>query len=121
MTGEQLKNILLSRNYILSDVAKLLGMPQQNFSQTLNNTSDIKSGLLEKICLKLHVDMSFFYGGTEFMPPSSLSTALSETNDTDLRPVPKYLYDELLKEIFGYRVTINELRNKIRDLNLNRH
>jgi transcriptional regulator with XRE-family HTH domain len=114
MSGEELKNILLKHGYTLTEVAKLLGTPQQNFSQTLNKTFDIKSGLLESLCLKLHVDMSFFYGGTPYLPDYDKEKAKVEEPKTDSRPVPKYMYDELKEEVYGYRDQITELQNQIR-------
>ena len=117
MSGEELKNLLLRHGYTLSEVAKLLGTPQQNFSQTLNKTFDIKSGLLENLCLKLHVDMGFFYGGTPFLPNYDKSKG-GETK-TDSRPVPKYMYDELREEAYSYRDQIGELQNQIRQMQQN--
>ena len=114
MSGEELKNIILKHGYTLTEVAKLLGTPQQNFSQTLNKTFDIKSGLLESLCLKLHVDMSFFYGGTPFLPDNEKEKPKEEEMKTDSRPVPKYMYDELKEEAYAYRDQINELQNQIR-------
>ncbi len=116
MSGEELKNHLLKHGYTLSEVAKLLGTPQQNFSQTLNKTFDIKSGLLESLCLKLHVDMGFFYGGTPFLPNYEKEKAKAEEANTDSRPVPKYMYDELKEEAYSYRDQINELQNQIRQM-----
>ena len=114
MSGEELKNIILKHGYTLTEVAKLLGTPQQNFSQTLNKTFDIKSGLLENLCLKLHVDMAFFYGGTPFLPDYEKDKPKTEEQNTDSRPVPKYMYDELKEEVYGYRDQISELQNQIR-------
>ena len=114
MSGEELKNTLLNKGYTLTEVAKLLGTPQQNFSQTLNKTFDIKSGMLESLCLKLHVDMSFFYGGTPFLPDCEKEKPKDEEIKTDSRPVPKYMYDELKEEAYAYRDQINELQNQIR-------
>ena len=91
MSGEELKNHLLKHGYTLSEVAKLLGTPQQNFSQTLNKTFDIKSGLLENL-------------------------AMAEEANTDSRPVPKYMYDELKEEAYSYRDQINELQSQIRQM-----
>lgn len=114
MSGEELKNIIIKHGYTLTEVAKLLGIPQQNFSQTLNKTSDIKSGLLEKLCLKLRVDMSFFYEGTPFMPENVKEEPKVEEVKSDSRPVPKYIYDELKEEAYAYRDRINDLQNQIK-------
>ncbi len=118
MSGEELKNLLLKHGYTLSEVAKLLGTPQQNFSQTLNKTFDIKSGLLENLCLKLHVDMGFFYGGTPFLPNYEKNKPKAEETKTDSRPVPKYMYDELREEAYSYRDQISDLQNQIRQMQL---
>jgi transcriptional regulator with XRE-family HTH domain len=117
MSGEELKSILLKHGYTLTEVARLLGTPQQNFSQTLNKTLDIKSGLLENLCLKLHVDMSFFYEGTPFLAECEVDEEPKEEEaKTDNRPVPKYIYDELREEAYSYRDKINELQNQIKQM-----
>lgn len=66
------------------------------------------------MCLKLHVDMSFFYGGTPFLPDYDKEKPIVEEPKTDSRPVPKYMYDELKEEVYGYRDQITELQNQIR-------
>lgn len=66
MTGLQVKEKLYQAKVTQADLAKKLNLSSQQMSQALN-AADIKSGLLEKICEALGVNMSFFYpeiGGT---------------------------------------------------------
>lgn len=60
MTGKDIKDRLLKNRIVLSDVAKKLNMSHQAFSQALT-AADVKSGLIEKICKAINVDLSFFY------------------------------------------------------------
>lgn len=60
MKGEEVKNKLNACGISLSEIARRLNMSQQAFSQALNRT-DIKTGLIEKICHAINVDLSFFY------------------------------------------------------------
>ena len=60
MTGEILKNELLNRCLVLSDIAKRLGMSPQHRNQALN-AADIKSGLIERICDVLGLSIAEMY------------------------------------------------------------
>ena len=60
MTGEILKNELLNRGLVLSDIAKRLGMSPQHLNQALN-AADIKSGLIERICDVLGLSIAEMY------------------------------------------------------------
>ena len=60
--------------------------------------------------------MGFFYGGTPFLPNYEKEKAKVEEANTDSRPVPKYMYDELKEEAYSYRDQINELQNQIRQM-----
>lgn len=60
MTGEILKNELLNRGLVLSDIAKRLGMSPQYLNQALN-AADIKSGLIERICDVLGLSIAEMY------------------------------------------------------------
>ena len=60
MTGEILKNELLNRGLVLSDIAKRLGMSTQHLNQALN-AADIKSGLIERICDVLGLSIAEMY------------------------------------------------------------
>lgn len=60
MTGQELKEKLLTLNISQSELARRLDMSHQSFNQALK-VSDVKSGFLEKICVAAEVEMSFFY------------------------------------------------------------
>lgn len=60
MTGETLKTRISSCGVSQAEIARRLGMSQQSFNQALL-VADVKTGLLERICEALGVDMSFFY------------------------------------------------------------
>lgn len=61
MTGERLKEILLAHKVSQSEIARQLGLSQQSFSQMLSS-SDIKTGLVERIAKVLNVKVAFLYG-----------------------------------------------------------
>lgn len=61
MSGEELKQKLLGRGYVLADIAKQLGMSPQHLNQALN-AADIKSGLIERICCTLKISIGSLYG-----------------------------------------------------------
>lgn len=124
MSGKELKKILEEGGYNITKVAELMGLVRQKLSQTLNKTSDVKTGTLEKMCQVLNIDMSFFYGGTEFLPNYIAKNKIEDNTNKDNRPIPKFMYDELKEEIkserekmqqeiYEYRDTIIKLENQI--------
>lgn len=114
MSGQELREILTSKGYLLKDVAEKLGLTQPNFSQFLK-VQDVKSGTLENICDKLGVKMDFFYGGTRFAP------------QFEQRPLENSLSDEYTKEQVAYlqgqlnaiKEAYNALLGKISQVPLN--
>lgn len=66
MSGNELRNILAARGIIHKDLAEKMGITQSCFSQLLR-AQDIRTGLLEKICDILNVQMDFFYGDTKYL------------------------------------------------------
>ena len=60
MTGERLKEVLYQAHVSQSELARRLEMSQQALNAALS-AADIKTGLLERICEALGVDMGFFY------------------------------------------------------------
>lgn len=75
MTGDNLKLILLKTGIQLKDIAEKLEMSQQNFSNALK-VSDVKTGLLERLCDVLNVGIEFFYRGTKYSQPSVASSGV---------------------------------------------
>lgn len=66
MNGKELRNILAAKGIIHKDLAEKMGITQSCFSQLLR-AQDIRTGLLEKICDILNVQMDFFYGDTKYL------------------------------------------------------
>lgn len=90
MTGEELKNVLNKDGYSVTQLAKLLGCSQQNVSSKMA-TDSVKTGFLETLCEKLNKDLTFFYGGTKYLP--------SFHTESNNKQVPKFLYDEMREEL----------------------
>lgn len=80
MTGKEVKGILTSNGYSITDVANRLGVSQPNLSMALK-VADVKTGLLEKICKVLGVEMDFFYPGV----PKFVEEQPDGYRDDDLR------------------------------------
>ena len=59
MSGEELRAILKKTGVGITDIAKMLGVPQQNLSQALN-AKDVKTGLIESLSKVLNQPLSFF-------------------------------------------------------------
>lgn len=124
MSGKILREILERGGYSITSVAKLMGTNHQSLSQILNKTSDVKTGTIEKLCEVLNVDMTFFYGGTDYLP----DTPLKETESAgDLYKAHVSLLDRLSKAIEEkgeLKVQIAELKKQIssleRELGLNK-
>lgn len=64
MTGEVLKMQLQKTGKSLTEIAKLLNLSQQSFSQKLD-AQDIKTGLVEELSTALGLPMSYFYPTTQ--------------------------------------------------------
>lgn len=61
MTGHDLRERLKSSQYSLAEIAEKIGLTPQALNQSLN-AADVKSGLLEKLCSALDVEISSLYG-----------------------------------------------------------
>lgn len=60
MNGIEIKKILQTKGFTLSDIALKLNKSPQAFNEALK-AADIKTGLLESIATAIGQDMSFFY------------------------------------------------------------
>jgi len=105
MTGKDLKKILTSKGYTTSLIAEALGKKSQDINQIFTKTEDVKTGLLEKLCKALEVDMTFFYEGTEYLPEYS-PTEIQQQN------VPLSLYKEVLFERDKYMIELIKTQQK---------
>ena len=101
MSGEELKEKLINGGYSVTAIAKAMNIKHQELSQKLNKSSDIKTGLLEDLCKSLKIDMSFFYGNTEFLPSYFSSNAGEQT-------VPISLFKQILNERDFYMLKLSK-------------
>lgn len=111
MDGQKLRKILISKGFLLKDVANKLGLTQPNFSQIVK-AQDVKSGTLENICDALGVKMDFFYEGTRFAPqvqekPSAHSVPMENSDDNEV----KYLQGKLDAMKEAYNALLNSISN----------
>lgn len=111
MDGQELRRILISKGFLLKDVATKLGLTQPNFSQIVK-AQDVKSGTLENICDALGVKMDFFYEGTRFAPQiqeksSDSSVPLEDSADNEV----KYLQGKLDAMKEAYEALLNSISN----------
>ena len=107
MSGKELKQMLNNTGIKVSELASLMNTSQQNLSLKLN-AADVKTGLIEDLCVVLNKDLTFFYGGTKYLPIQN-----NTDKDYTSQYVPKFLYDELRQEVYEYRDTIRDLQNQI--------
>lgn len=111
MDGQRLRKILISRGFLLKDVANKLGLTQPNFSQIVK-AQDVKTGTLENICDALGVKMDFFYEGTRFAPqiqekPSVHSVSMEDSDADEV----KYLQGKLDAMKEAYSALLNSISN----------
>lgn len=82
MSGEELRKVLIDRNIQQKDLAKVLGMSQQNFSAIMK-VADVKSGVLESIAKAAGLSVAEFYDGSPAPAPANNSYNKDTTiNDT---------------------------------------
>ena len=79
MTGKELKKILKQSDVSLSEISRRLGIAPQNLDIYLRST-DVKTGLLERLAEILDKDISWFYSGESF-GVTSKSIVSTNTND----------------------------------------
>lgn len=111
MDGQKLRKILISKGFLLKDVANKLGLTQPNFSQIVK-AQDVKTGTLENICDALGVKMDFFYEGTRFAPqiqekPSVQSVSMEDSDANEV----KYLQGKLDAMKEAYSALLNSISN----------
>ena len=61
MTGNHLKNLILSEGYTINKMAELIGIAQPNLLNLLKH-EDVRTGLVEKVAQVMGKPLSFFYG-----------------------------------------------------------
>ena len=60
MTGAELKERLSTTHISLSEIARRIGVSPQNLN-SMFNSEDVKSGVIEKLAKALDVPITFFY------------------------------------------------------------
>lgn len=60
MDGKVVKMVIMSKGRSLAEVARALGMSQQNFSKYLGYP-DVKTGLIERVSAALGISVTDFY------------------------------------------------------------
>lgn len=110
MSGQELKEVLINKGWLLKDVAAKLGLTQPNFSQIVK-AQDVKSGTLENICDALGVKMDFFYEGTRFAP-QVVSEQLQPSKDLeDYNKEVLYLQGQLNAMKEAYKTLLESISN----------
>lgn len=113
MSGEEVKNKLKQNGYVITDVAKLLNMSQPQLSQILNKVDDVKSGLIEALCIALHKDLSFFYGGSKYMSASINDNSNNSQTINTLLEMLKQKDEKIDEMIAQIRRLERQVYNKI--------
>lgn len=123
MTGEDLKNILLSIDESFASVARKLDMTPQNLDGILR-TKDIKTGLIERLCKIYNKPFGYFFDEqpgvsvrTEgaFSPASATGNATVSVGDAAMAAEVKHLREliaEKNERIADLKDHLNELRQK---------
>lgn len=87
MKGATLKEQLKNTSYSLSEIAGKLGISPQSLNSVFNS-EDVKSGVLEKLSIALDVPLAFFYGDSYNVTGNNNATGNNNTvNASDDRLV----------------------------------
>lgn len=78
MTGAELKERLSTTHISLSEIARRIGVSPQSLN-SIFNSEDVKSGVLEKLSKALDVPIVFFYGDTYTITGSNNATAINNS------------------------------------------
>lgn len=79
MTGKRVKEILRKNGYVLSDVAKSMGIIPQNL-QSMLNVEDIKTGVLERVAAAINKNVYFFYQNDVKLPSSDAIKKMADNH-----------------------------------------
>src|SRR5574344_1889847 len=105
MNGITIKKILIDLDITQASLARMLDDSPQNLNSALSST-DIRTGLLEKIAKVLNKPMSLFYQGSEF-------ECLFEKQERPLPPanyVTLEAYADLIRENERLKIQIAQLK-----------
>lgn len=125
MTGNHLKNLILSEGYTINKMAELIGIAQPNLVNLLKH-EDVRTGLVEKVAQVMGKPLSFFYG--EAYGPVTQASGNSNTqvannvagNDIVVSPDSKLIdllvsKDEQLTMAMKQTSTAQEQMNRVLD------
>lgn len=104
MSGEEIKRKLIAEGYQITSIAEKLNLSQPNMSRALG-VADVKTGFIEKLCVVLNKDLSFFYGGSTYLP---VGVSVPEEQN-----VLKCLYNDLKAELLDAVRENEQLKNQI--------
>ena len=79
MKGTTLKEQLKNTRYSLSEIAGMMGISPQSLN-SIFNSEDVKSGVLEKLSCVLDLPIAYFYGDTFNISGSNNATGNNSTN-----------------------------------------
>ncbi len=79
MKGTTLKEQLKNTRYSLSEIAGMMGISPQSLN-SIFNSEDVKSGVLEKLSCVLDLPITYFYGDTFNISGSNNATGNNSTN-----------------------------------------
>ena len=87
MKGAELKEKLKTSRYTLTEIAGKMGVTPQNLNSVFNS-EDVKSGVLEKLAQVLDVPITYFYGDSYCVTGNNNATGNNNTvNASDDRLV----------------------------------
>ena len=79
MKGTTLKEQLKNTRYSLSEIAGMMGISPQSLN-SIFNSEDVKSGVLEKLSCVLDLPIAYFYGDAFNISGSNNATGNNSTN-----------------------------------------
>ena len=106
MDGEVIKNYLRGKKISVSEVARRMGVPQQNLASCLNS-KDIKTGVLENVAEAIGISPAYFYTGDN----SSSAVANNSPNAT----VTSNNQQETVIRIFEKQLDVKDRQIESRD------
>lgn len=84
MKGTELKEKLKTSRYSLSEIAGKMGISPQSLN-SIFNSEDVKSGVLEKLSQALEMPIAYFYGDSYNISGNNNATNHSTVNASDDR------------------------------------
>lgn len=100
MNGEDLKKKIAGTGLSVSELARILGMSQQNLSKMLSS-QDIKTGLVERISVALKVPITYFFDSSP--TPSAVAngdySAASVNGNASVEAIGEAVLKERIKAL----------------------